>query len=160
MQQPPEIESFYQSPDPWGFQSNPEDTRRKERIVKAAGSLGLFERALDIGAGEGWITGSLPAKELYGLESSNLAAQRFPLHVTRVLKPQGQYDLVLATGVLYRHYDTALFFDLISRHASKIVITCNIKTWEVEETLGIGKMVRVEEFPYREFTQVLRIFEV
>ena len=89
MQSKDEIEKEYQTPDPWGFQTHPDDAARKQIILNAL-TLGAnkpmrFKRALDIGAGEGWITKDLPADEIFGFEISDTAASRFPANVKRVL---------------------------------------------------------------------------
>jgi hypothetical protein len=159
-----EIERHYEKVDPWGYQTNPEDARRADYIF---GILDMFfgpgeqaEKALDIGAGEGWITQYLPARSIFGYELSDKAASRFHPIITRVKKPEGQYDLVVTTGTLYHHYDWVTFLHLIKCHSSNIVLTCNIKDWEVPEVKTIGKQIFEAEFPYREWTQKLRIFKV
>lgn len=171
MQPKDEIEKAYEKPDPWGFQTHVEDQKRKARILEViAGYVpegGLFQRALDIGAGEGWITKDLPAIALEAFEISKNAKSRLPETVKGVEDPSGFYDLIIATGVLYGHYDCREFFNRIERHAKGIVLTCNIKAWELRE-MSDPKWVREnlcleqiheEEFPYREFYQKLRVFK-
>ena len=82
--------------------------------------------------------------------------------------PNGKYDLIIATGVLYPHYDVKTFFRLMKEHSSKIILTCNIAAWEHIEVAHRlnelsflkGKEVHSELFPYREYQQQLRIFEL
>ncbi len=149
---------FFATPDPWGYQSNPCDIRRKQYILHMANLFGPYSRALDIGALEGWITNDLPASTKHGFELSDVAAARFPPTVKREL--DGKYDLVLATGVLYSHYNWSYLFRLIREHAAKYVLTCHIKSWELLAVADIGKQIIEMEFPYRDFTQKLRIFDV
>lgn len=164
-----EIEESYNTPDPWGFKTNPEDKKRKDKIIDLLREkFGHFNRALDIGAGEGFITLGLPAGELHGLELSKQARERMPFGVKGITEPEGKYDLVVATGVLYPHYDCRTFFRWIKEHSSGVILTCNIAAWEhselthrIQELKFLnGKEVYAETFPYREFLQQLRIFKL
>jgi len=165
MQSREEIEKSYEKPDPWGYQTNPDDIRRKDFIAKITmmftpGS-GRFTRALDICAGEGWISKYLPAIDIDGYELSDRAAARFPVCVRRVLEPEDKYGLVTLMGALYSHYDWPLFVRLINEHASDIILLCNIEAWEVVSAVSQieGKQVFEATFPYHEFHQKLRVFE-
>lgn len=167
MQSFDEIEKGYEKPDPWGYRTNPDDERRKELICCIAARFGdrspgrfPFSRALDIGAGEGWITERLPASEIHGYELSNNAAARFPPGVVRAAPPTGKYDLVTACGVWYRHYDLMNFENLVKVHASNIVVVCGIASWLHPSVNEIGKEVFRSEFPYYAGKQRLLVFEV
>lgn len=155
MQTKKELENWYLKEDPWEYKTNPYDILRKTRILE---NCKPAKRALDIGAGEGWITKDLPAKEIHGLELSDIATTRFPENVTRALEPEGDYDLVIATGVLYQQYDWEQIHTWIKYHAVKQIVTCNIMDWEIP--LLLEKQVHTEEFPYRQYTQKLRVYDV
>lgn len=172
MQKIEEIEKHYLTPDPWGYKTNPEDQKRKERILNALEKVrpGIFHRVLDIGCGEAWLTQFLPAVHKHGYELSDNAAKRFPSQVLRTIEPTGLYDLVVTTGTLYSHYDYKKFYRIISEHSSETILTCAIRDWERgemsdpefhERELGAIQIYE-EEFPYmiegREHTQKLRIF--
>ena len=87
------------------------------------------------------------------------AAKRLPEGVLRVTEPTGEYDLIVATGIFYQHYDFRKFLDIIKKHAKGTVLLSNIKAWEVPEVAELGTPIHVEEYPYREYTQILRIYE-
>lgn len=166
MQSKSDIEKAALVPDHWGYQTSQEDAKRKSWILKTLHIVTQgepFKRALDIGAYEGWITGDLPAKEIYGFEVSDNAAARFPWNVLRELEPTGKYDLITATGVMYAHYDTKLFIDLINKHAGNIILLCNIKQWEVDLSGIQAKQLLSLEFQYnpgdQQFTQKLRVYQ-
>lgn len=185
MQSKEDLEHHYRNPDPWGYQAHPADAERKQKILavtlRAARAMyprlaamlehatvhatdprelgHIFVRALDIGAGEGWITKDLPADEIQALELSDAAASRFPPEVTRVLEPSGRYDLIVASGVMYHQYDHVRFIDLIKQHSSGMVVLCNIADWEVSKLKELGEPVWVEEFPYREYVERIRVYE-
>lgn len=167
MQDPKEIEEHYKNPDPWGYKTNPEDKIRKAHILslieahaeKFRKGQTLFERAVDIGAGEGWITEALPAKEIFGYEISDTAASRFPENVKRVLAFEGKYDLILATGVMYDHYDVPSFIKMIKEHARGLVVLVNIKAWESPLLRELGGTIYEEDFPYCDFIEHVRVYD-
>ena len=154
-----QIEDWYKTEDPWGYKTNPDDIERKARILNAIPKrFRKYKKALDIGAGEGWITQDLPAKEIYGYELSDTASLRFPDNVQRVQTLEGEYDLIIATGVLYAHYNAKEFLDAIRRCATGIVVTSNIKSWEVND-LPKDKLIAESEFKYRDYIQHLCTYD-
>jgi len=157
MQSKEEIENESEIEDHWGYQTNEWDTLRKNKILSKLTKE--YKRALDIGCHEGFITRDLPAEIKEGYELSDNAAKRLPSTVLRVTEPSGDYDLVIATGIMYRHYDFRKFLDIIKKHAKGTVLLSNIKDWEVPEVAELGKPIYVEEYPYRQYTQIMRIYE-
>lgn len=158
------LERFYRKKDPWGYESNPDDQRRKKEILSVI-PQGVarcpFLRALDIGAGEGWITKDLPAYDIYGYDLSEKAMSRFPEKVIPVKAEDINicFDLIIATGVLYKQYDYKWIIDRINNCADKMVVLCNIKSWERGIELLKGEPTFYKEFPYREYTEVLRVYD-
>ena len=168
MQPIDEIEKEYEREDPWGFKTNKSDLIRKHLIINCLESrYPQFDRALDIGCGEGWVTKDLPAKEKYGNEVSKNARARFPKDVKECEVPRGKYDLVITTGTLYEHYDWRNMCRLIEQHSSKVILICNIKGWEVYkndqprmfESIFKAKQVFNYQFDYRNYKQQMRVFE-
>lgn len=161
-----DIETFYKNPDPWGYKKNEEDRKRKQILLKHLKDFAPkegFEFALDIGAGEGWITKDLPAKNIHAIEISDEAAKRFPKKVKRVEAPTQKYDLIIATGVMYRHYEYEKFLLWINSKVKPggIVLLSNIRQWEVPEvqTNIRHKLVKTDVYKYREYEQKLRVYE-
>lgn len=153
------LDDWYEVSDPWGYVDNPEDQYRKTMILDALSPHAPFKRALDIGCGEGFITVDLPAKEIEGIEISDNAAARLPKKVKRVTNPEGLYDLIICTGMLYDQYDHHTFLSWIRSHIKKggIVLTCNIKDWEIN-TLPSQNQIHEIDFSYRTYTQKLRVY--
>ncbi len=155
-----ELDRFYQrSVDPWAFTTTPDDHRRKDAILKVVGKHKPYKRALDVGAGEGWITQDLPAKEIDAIELSDVAASRFPKGIRRVPEPYGTYDLILAAGVFYRQYEWRQMLDWVKQYTKGYLVISGIKDWLVPELEELGKPVYKEEFKYREFTQEIRVYK-
>lgn len=157
MQSKIQIENWYKTKDPWKYADNEDDQYRKEQVLFYA--KGDWDTALDIGAGEGWITKDLPAKEIYGIEISDNAAQRFPKKVKRIDVPEGKYDLVVCTGMLYAQYDYQKFNEWILNHTGKRAVLSNIKSWEKVDPRLLDKVVTEIVFPYRDYEQHLMVLD-
>lgn len=151
------LDAQYKKEDPWGFKSTPDDAHRKRRILDACG--GRYGTALDIGAGEGWITTDLPADSIYGIEGSAIAASRFPGNVTHIQEPVGKYDLVVATGIFYEQYDYKLFTRWVLEHTGIRAVISNIGDLEILSDELLEKVVHSEWFPYRKWKQHLLVLD-
>ncbi len=152
------FENWYSKEDPWQYKVTPDDANRKENIIRVLKEFGPFNRALDIGAGEGFVTESIPADRIHAIEISDNAASRFPSNVERVLAPVGKYDLVMTNGTLYHDYDHQTIADTMKNCAVKYILVAGIKTWLIDH--NFGKIVHDEEFQYREYTQRIIVYEV
>lgn len=182
MQSKAKLDKWYEKRDPWNYQSNPDDHNRKMIILDRLLPYGTFDRAFDIGCGEGWITKDLPAHDIYGFDISINAMRQLPDNVTKMTTPllNRQYDfkdsitnlnfdLIIATGVFYRDYHWQWMIDKINQHATGIVLTCNIKQSELSQAISqLKNQIHIEEFSYRHegddpkkprMIEVLRIFD-
>ncbi|MGO4319893.1 class I SAM-dependent methyltransferase, partial [Agrobacterium sp. MCAB5] len=107
---------FYTSSDPWNYDKTPDDQTRIEMLLSELPKQS-YERVLDIGCGNGFLTAHLPGKEIIGVDVSekalNWAQKRcsdsrysfrqagiFDLHPEQL----GTFDLIVITGVLYPQY--------------------------------------------------------
>jgi hypothetical protein len=152
MQSKTELEKWHKTKDAWGYETNKCDANRKKIILSY---LTKYKKALDIGAGEGWVTTGIPAKEIHAIEIADNAAERFPSNVKRVLEPEGTYDLVMTTGTLYNQYNKQQIFNWIKKAATKHVLIAGIKDWLPR----LPKPDKYIEFKYREYTQVIYFYE-
>lgn len=156
MQTKEELENWYAIPDPWMYLETPDDLNRKNIILDFLPTD--YQRALDIGCGEGFITADLPAVDIHGIEISDNAARRLPWNVLRVSEPVGLYDLVMTTGTLYSQYDHKKIAEWIKKSACRHILIGGIKEWLVP--YDFGKLIKETEFAYREYTQRLMLYEV
>lgn len=154
-----DLDAFYLEQDPWQYREHPDDARRKGMVVALAELFEPYDKVLDIGCGEGWVTEDLPGRIVHGIELSDIAARRLPKHITRVPEPRGKYDLVVASGVLYEQYDHEQMTSWIEQacKVGSMVITCHIKDWEINN-LPAEKQIAHGEFPYRDYTEVWRVY--
>lgn len=159
MQSKQELENWYEEQDRWGYFSNPEDSNRLKEIISILGWGKLrYDRAIDIGCGEGFITAHLPATEIHGLDLSDNALTRLPSHIQPVAQPIGKYDLVVSTGTLYTQYNHEAMYQLIKTCASAYILIGGISDWLIPK--DFGKQLQVKEFRYREYTQKLTLYGV
>ena len=156
MQSKEELEQWYKNPDPWAYESTHDDQYRKEQILNLLPTK--YTRALDIGCGEGFVTRSLPAIDIHGIELSDLAASRLPWNVKRVHAPEGMYDLVMTTGTLYVQYDHAQIYDWVKKSACVHILVAGIKDWLID--YNFGKVLQQKEFTYRQYIQRVTLYEV
>jgi SAM-dependent methyltransferase len=157
------VENQYSNPDPWGYQRTKDDAFRKGKMIAACtllAPLGGFKNALDIGAGEGWITKDLPATEKCGLELSDNGASRFPMEVMRVADfNDGIFDLVISTETMFEHYDWKAIRDTILRACAPggIIVTSNNTKWEVPALVkALGEPLLQWEYPYKGMVMSLK----
>lgn len=157
-----DIEKFYQKPDPWGYLTNPDDKTRLKYLyfIPTLLNEGDFERVLDVGTGEGLLLKSFStAKERDGIELSDTAARRLPKGVRRVYTPNGKYDLVFATGVLYEQYDYEQMRKWIEDAASHYVVTSHYDRVGIAHDKFDKKQIFYTKFPYRDGHQILRVYQ-
>jgi hypothetical protein len=155
MQSKEELENWYLREDPWNYKTTEDDYFRKEKILSL---LKKYDKALDIGCGEGFITKDLPANEIFGIELSDNASLRLPSNVTRLIQPVDIYDLVMTTGTLYQQYNHQQITNWIKQSASHHILVGGIKDWMIWS--DFGKIINEIEFQYREYTQIIRLYEI
>lgn len=160
MQSKEEIEKSYETVDPWNYQNSEQDKNRKYLIIQICKIFGIYLTALDLGAGEAWISRDMPALRKFGFEISDNAAARFPPSVERVTEIKGKYDLILSTGTLYGHYDWKYFVSVINENASNIVVISYIDQWEHKPAIEAikHKQIFTATFPYNEYNQRVRVY--
>lgn len=156
MQSKEELESWYDQPDRWGYFNNDEDSKRLKKILSLLNEK--YHKAIDIGCGEGFVTRHLPADMISGLELSDNAKMRLPANVIPVKEPIGMYDLVVSTGTIYPQYDHEAMYKLIMSCASRHILIGGIKEWLIN--YDFGKELKSIEFPYREYTQKVTLYEI
>ena len=159
MQSKQELEDWYSEPDRWGYFSNPEDAERLSKVMFMLGwGKRFYDRAIDIGCGEGFITKHLPAGIIHGIDLSNNALNRLPPNVQPVAEPQGKYDLVVSTGTLYQQYDHEAMYQQIMSCASQYILIGGISEWLIDK--NFGRQIQTIIFRYREFNQKMTLYHV
>jgi len=161
MSTPEALDAFYQSEDPWGYRTNRFDLTRREHIRNAV-KFCSPATVLEIGAGEGFISESLvDFTTVDAIELSAVAAGRLPESVRRVSGPRGTYDLVLACGVLYHHYDWQTMLGWVSTATPTWIVASHFDKVNKahDDFYDTHTLEFYAEFPYREGKQQMKIWE-
>lgn len=110
-----ELEEWHKQQDPWSYENDPEDLKRKNILLSEI-PAGTYDNVLDIGCGQGFITRHLPGRKIIGVDISHSAIQNArKFENDRVSFMQSslfelnnkfdfKFDLIIITGVLYPQY--------------------------------------------------------
>lgn len=172
-----ELDGFYAQADPWGYRTHPDDQRRRAELLGALPRR-RYERVLDIGCGNGFVTLSLPGESVTGVDLSTEAirwarsaageapdAARYRFEAMSLFDPAlaslGRFDLIIVTGVLYPQYlggALAVAREALDSRLDEggILVCCHIRQW------GIVRMpyVRLDAtlYPYRDYVHELEVY--
>lgn len=140
-----DLEKWFEKKDPWGYENNSEDKKRKNILLSELPNR-TYKRTLDIGCGHGYITKVLPGKSVLGVDISNNAIKQAKQFTTSKLhfetcslfnlnnKGYNKFDLILITGVLYPQYignSYTYIYDVIDKmlNTNGILVSIHINEW-------------------------------
>lgn len=168
-----ELERWYEKPDPWQYESNPDDLNRRAMLLSVLPKR-QYQNVLDIGCGDGFITKRLPGKSVTGIDVSANAIQwakhnaaphitylQYSLFDLTELDWEGKFDLVVATGVFYPQYiaqSKKLVYEILDRILAPggILVSAHINEWY---TLRFPYVtLHREYYSYREYTHILEVY--
>jgi len=171
-----ELEKWWESPDPWGYENNPDDLNRRAMLLSVLPKK-HYQKVLDIGCGNGFVTTRLPGKEIIGVDisanairhakdrSKDFAHIQYLQHSIFDLPELGwsdSFDLIVITGVLYPQYigkseklAYMIFDDLLKKNGH--LVSCHIEEWYHSRFPYIT--LEREYYPYREYVHILEAYE-
>ena len=167
-----DLEKWHDAVDPWGYETNPEDSKRKDILLSELPQKS-YQRVLDIGCGHGFITRDLPGSEVLGVDISQESIKRARAFETDRIKfacsslydlhknLHGQYDLILITGVLYPQYignSLTLVYSIIDKLLKEngILVTVHIDEWYKARFPYL--LLNNYYYDYRQFTHRLEVY--
>jgi predicted TPR repeat methyltransferase len=168
-----ELEEFYQKRDPWNYQDTADDATRKAMLLSVLPERS-FERVLDIGCGDGFVTECLPGDQIIGVDVSANAIMHakekgmphieFLQHSLFDLPALGWgqgFDLIVITGVLYPQYigDSEMLVYTIVDDLLKpggCLVSCHIEDWYRARFPYIT--THREYYAYREYFHLLEVY--
>jgi 2-polyprenyl-3-methyl-5-hydroxy-6-metoxy-1,4-benzoquinol methylase len=172
-----ELEKFYSDNDPWGYENNADDIKRKNIILSEIPDR-KYQNVLDIGCGHGFLTRELPGNKITGVDISINAIAQAKLtqgkenthqHINfthssifdLTSKLSGSYDLILITGVLYSQYigdSKNLIYKILDKFLVNdgILVCSHINEWYKLRFPYL--MLENYYFEYREYTQCLEVY--
>lgn len=172
-----ELDDFYQVEDPWAYKDTADDTRRLTELL-AVMPKRQFERVLDIGCGNGFVTLELPGNFVHGVDLSAKAvgwsearrlcrsdSRRFCFTQSSLFDLDthdlGCFDLIVITGVLYQQY-IGKSFSLVRRIIDSLLqpggnlVSCHIDDWN--PPLLPYTLLDRTFYPYREYIHRLEVY--
>ena len=167
-----DLEKWHSSLDPWGYETNPEDSKRKDILLSELPQKN-YGNVLDIGCGHGFVTRDLPGKRVLGVDISHEAikkAQAFKSERITFLQSSifdlnrnvnEQFDLIVITGVLYPQYIANahnLVYLIIEKLLmdSGILVSVHIDEWYKARFPYL--LLKDYFYDYREYTHRLEVY--
>jgi 2-polyprenyl-3-methyl-5-hydroxy-6-metoxy-1,4-benzoquinol methylase len=172
-----ELEDWYSKEDPWDYENNLQDIKRKDILIDELPKR-KYMNVLDIGCGHGFITRELPGENLYGIDLSHKSIKQANLLGKRKGKKikyiQGdlfaindifkkkKFDLIIITGVLYPQYIGKSFtyvYHQIDKMLKKdgILATVHISEWTNARFPYL--LLKDMYYDYITYTHNLRIYQ-
>lgn len=166
-----DLEKWHSADDAWGYETNPEDSKRKDILLSELPQK-KYLNVLDIGCGHGFVTRDLPGKRVLGVDISHEAIRKAQAYKTdRIAFQQSslfdlnrklheQFDLVVITGVLYPQYignAHNLVYHVIDKLLmdSGILVSVHIDAWYKARFPYL--LLKDYYYDYREFTHRLEV---
>ena len=171
-----DLDKFFSSADPWGYQNHPDDRRRVQHILSALSNLS-FSRVLDIGCGGGHLTLKLPPGDIIGTDISPAAIE----WATQKARTMGRndvsfkvcnvfdladfepssFDLIIVTGVLYRQYIGHAFIEASEQIMRLLkpgghLIQAHIEAW-FSHAFPMARVSKTT-YPYRDYIHLLEVY--
>lgn len=168
-----ELDEFHSTEDPWDYENNKEDEKRKEILLSELPTR-EYNNVLDIGCGQGYITKDLPGKNIVGVDLSQTAIDfavenicKEHIHFKQcslfdIDKEFSQkFDLIIITGVLYPQYigrSSNLVYLLIDKLLADdgILVSVHINDWY--KSLFPYLKAKQIFYNYRQYTHNLEIY--
>jgi 2-polyprenyl-3-methyl-5-hydroxy-6-metoxy-1,4-benzoquinol methylase len=172
-----ELEQFYTEKDPWGYETNADDIKRRNIILSEIPDR-QYQNVLDIGCGHGFITRELPGTNIRGVDISVNAIAQAKLDLEQqninknidfiqssifdlTAKISDSYDLILITGVLYSQYigdSKNLIYQILDKILvdDGILVCSHINDWYKLRFPYL--MLENYYFEYRQYTQCLEVY--
>jgi trans-aconitate methyltransferase len=170
-----ELETLYAAPDPWGYESCPDDQTRVRELLGIL-PKDTFSSVLDVGCGDGFVTTRLPGAEIDAIDISERAIShakakgapniRFSVGSIFDLRqklPSRHYELIVITGLLYPKWigeqgkevrDLVLHF----MAPGSWLVCCHIKEWCSVSFDDVLDLRQKTEYRYRDWHHELMLY--
>ncbi len=167
-----DLEKWHSSNDPWGYETNPEDIKRKDILLSELPQK-KYNNVLDIGCGHGFVTRDLPGRRVLGVDISHEAIRKAKAYETERIKflqsslfelnskLSETFDLVVITGVLYPQYignaQTLVYVIIDKLLADSGILVCvHIDEWYKARFPYL--LLSDYYYDYREYTHRLEVY--
>jgi predicted TPR repeat methyltransferase len=167
-----DLEEWQKKDDPWGYEDNPEDTKRRDILLSEIPDK-IYKNVLDIGSGQGFITKHLPGERIIGVDISHEAIKKAKVFESDRIKFiqcslfelnkifDEKFDLMIIAGVLYPQYignSLNLIYLIVNKllQESGILMSVHINSWYK----GRFPYLLLKEYfyDYREYLHRLEVY--
>jgi 2-polyprenyl-3-methyl-5-hydroxy-6-metoxy-1,4-benzoquinol methylase len=172
-----DLDEWYQGEeDPWEYESSFDDLKRKKFLLECIPDWS-FDKTLDIGCGNGFVTRDLPGEKIKGVDLSKKAIE-FAQTDAKKRKIENieyqvadifdlnhvfdfQFNLIVITGVIYPQYiaesDRLIYIitDKLLAHGG-ILASVHIDEWYTSRFPY--QLLRQKFYPYRHYQHRLEIY--
>lgn len=171
-----ELEKWWEKADPWDYENNPDDLNRRAMLLSVIPQR-QYQKTLDIGCGNGFVTVRLPGKRITGIDisknaiehaikrsgdSGHISYQQNSFFDIPQLGWSGSFDLVVITGVLYPQYIGSsmnlayiLIDDLLK--TGGVLVSCHIDEWYSCRFPYVT--LSRDCYPYKEYNHILEVYQ-
>lgn len=168
-----DLNEFHHSTDPWGYEINPEDEKRKQILLSEIPPES-YGGVLDIGCGQGFITRDLPGTSILGIDISSNAISHANKYASEKVKfdcasvfeldrkgINQKFDLIVITGVMYSQYigrSEILIYEQIDRilEDNGVLVSVHIDEWYKSRFPYL--LEKQYYYGYREYTHCLEVY--
>jgi trans-aconitate methyltransferase len=167
-----DLEEWHKKDDPWGYENNPEDIKRRDILLSEIPERS-YKNVLDIGCGQGFVTKRLPGDRIIGVDVSQEAIKKAQVFENERIKFiqgslfqlnkifTGKFDLIIITGVLYPQYvgnSLTLVYRIFDKllEASGILVSVHINDWYKARFPYL--LLDVFSYDYREYIHRLEVY--
>lgn len=168
-----ELDQWYSTADPWGYEDHPDDQKRKKLLLGELPDK-EYKSVLDIGCGNGFITKDLPGESVTGVDLSEEAIRYACYHEAQNrrylvgsifdlarLFSGNTFDLIVITGVLYPQYighANSLVYLIIDQLLEQggILASVHIDDWATARFPYL--LFKAKIYDYRQFLHRMEIY--
>lgn len=172
MQSQEDLEAWHKAKDPWNYENDKEDAKRKKILLSEIPEK-TYRHVLDIGCGQGFVTKDLPGERVTGVDVSQVAIQKAKALESPVLRfeqanvfdlPrrfQETFDLIIINGLMYPPYigsSQSLIYLIVDRLLEEdgILISVHIQSWYKARFPFL--LTKEYYYDYREYMHKLEVY--
>ena len=172
MQSEQELDAWHEKQDPWNYESTPDDQIRKSMLLNELPAR-QYDRVLDIGCGQGYVTRDLPGRSVMGVDISGEAIDKAQAVANERVsflraslfelpkKVSGPFDLIVITGVLYPQYignAATLVYGIADDLLASDGVLASVHIDARYRARFPYLMLKELFYPYREYTHRLELY--
>ncbi len=168
-----DLEKWHSRNDPWGYENSDDDAKRRNILLSEIPER-KYNKVLDIGCGQGFITKHLPGKKIVGVDISRNAIKFAKKNIKKrhivflaldlfdlPNNLEDRFDLIIITGVIYPQYigkSNTLVYKIIEDLLldGGVLISVHIDEWYNARFPFL--LLSETYYQYKEYTHKLEVY--